>query len=65
MTEAERRKLREFVGKAHKHGRMVRFWATPEKPELWNELLAAKVDLINTDRLAELRRFLRENVAAN
>jgi hypothetical protein len=61
MPEQERRKLRELVEKAHKHGRMVRFWATPEKPELWKELLAAKVDLINTDRLAELRRFLLES----
>ncbi len=64
MPAAERDKLKEFVGKAHKHGRMVRFWATPEKPEVWKELLAAKVDLINTDRLAELRRFLQENATA-
>ncbi|MGH7171061.1 MAG: phosphatidylinositol-specific phospholipase C/glycerophosphodiester phosphodiesterase family protein [Gemmataceae bacterium] len=64
MPEEERRKLRDFVGKTHKHGRMVRFWATPEKPEVWKELLSAKVDLINTDRLAELRKFLRENGAA-
>ncbi|HTU90769.1 MAG TPA: phosphatidylinositol-specific phospholipase C/glycerophosphodiester phosphodiesterase family protein [Gemmataceae bacterium] len=61
MPAAERGKLREFVAKAHKHGRMVRFWATLEKPEIWKELLAAKVDLINTDRLVELRRFLIEN----
>jgi hypothetical protein len=58
MPEAERVKLREFVGKAHKHGRLVRFWATPENPVVWRELLEAGVDLINTDRLAELRRFL-------
>jgi hypothetical protein len=37
---------------------MVRFWATPEKPEVWRELLKAEVDLINTDKLAELREFL-------
>lgn len=61
MPATERDKLRELVGKAHKHGRMVRFWATPEKPELWKELLAAKVDLINTDKLADMRRFLIEN----
>lgn len=61
MPATERDKLREFVGKAHKHGRMVRFWATPEKPELWKELLAAKVDLINADRLVQLRQFLIEN----
>jgi glycerophosphoryl diester phosphodiesterase len=61
MPEAERVKLREFVGKAHRHGRLVRFWATPEKVAVWKELRAAGVDLINTDKLAELRRFLMEN----
>ena len=64
MPEAERAKLKEFVAKAHKHGRMVRFWATPEKPEVWSELLSADVDLINTDKLAELREFLLKNEKA-
>jgi hypothetical protein len=60
MPAEERQKLREFVRKAHAHGRLVRFWATPERPEFWKELRAAGVDLINTDRLDDLRRFLRE-----
>ncbi len=64
MPEEERRKLRDFVAKAHKHKRMVRFWATPDKPEVWKELQAAKVDLLNTDRLADLRRFLLEQTSA-
>jgi hypothetical protein len=58
MPEAERTKLKEFVAKAHKHNRLVRFWATPESPVVWEQLLAAGVDLINTDQLPELRRFL-------
>lgn len=64
MPAEERTKLKDFVRKAHRHGRKVRFWATPEKPEVWKELLAADVDLINTDRLAELRRFLLEDAAS-
>jgi hypothetical protein len=58
MPDGERARLKEFVAKAHKQNRMVRFWATPETPGLWKELLAADVDLINTDKLAELRAFL-------
>lgn len=58
MSAEERAKLRAFVDTAHKHGRLVRFWATPEKPAFWAELRAAGVDLINTDQLAELRKFL-------
>jgi Glycerophosphoryl diester phosphodiesterase family len=64
MPEMERARLREFVGKAHGHGRLVRFWATPEKPVVWKELRAAGVDLINTDKLAELRRFLLDSEPA-
>src|SRR5260221_81739 len=47
MPDDERKKLREFVAKAHKQGRKVRFWATPEKPAVWKELLAADVDFLN------------------
>jgi hypothetical protein len=58
IPEGERTKLKEFVAKAHKQSRLVRFWATPDKPEVWKELLDAGVDLINTDKLAELQEFL-------
>ena len=64
MPEAERKKLREYVAKAHRHGRLVRFWATPESPAFWRELLDAGVDLINTDKLAELQKFLLERAAS-
>jgi hypothetical protein len=65
MPDEERVKLREFVAKAHKHGRLVRFWGTPEKPTVWTELFAADVDLINTDQLADLRQFLLPRLPKN
>jgi hypothetical protein len=65
MPEEERTKLHDFVAKAHRRGRLVRFWATPEEPVLWKELQAAGVDLINTDKLADLRRFLLDNRPAS
>jgi hypothetical protein len=58
MPDAERKKLAEIVAKAHAAGRRLRFWATPERPELWKVLYDAGVDLINTDDLSGLRRFL-------
>ncbi len=60
LPDAERAKLRDLVRKAHAHGRLVRFWATPESPAVWKELRAAGVDLLNTDKLAELQKFLLE-----
>lgn len=58
MPDAQRAKLKDIVAQAHAKGRVVRFWATPENPHVWEELLAAEVDLINTDKLDELRDFL-------
>lgn len=58
MPEAERKKLNDYVAKVHSAGRKVRFWATPEKVSVWKELIAAKVDFLNTDKLANLRAFL-------
>jgi hypothetical protein len=61
MPEEQRKKLRDYVARAHDHGRLLRFWATPEEPAFWRQLRAAGVDLINTDKLAELEKFLRQD----
>jgi len=58
MPEADRTKMRDMVQKAHDQGRLVRFWAAPDNAESWEEQHAAGVDLINTDKLAELQTFL-------
>jgi len=59
MPAEERQKLRETAKKIHQSGRQVRFWATPEDPRVWSELLDAGVDLIGTDDLAALSQFLK------
>ena len=60
MPADERAKLRQLAQKAHQHGRLLRLWATLELPAVWRELRSAGVDLINTDKLAELQCFLLE-----
>lgn len=54
----ERRKLRQFVSTAHAQGRDIRFYAAPDNILMWRELLNANIDLINTDNLAGLQKFL-------
>ena len=66
MPEEERQKLNDIVERAHADGRAVRFWATPDQPgeardNIWRELLAAGVDLINTDHLEDGETFMLEN----
>ena len=63
MPEEERVQLRLYVQDAHENGQLIRLWATPDSPgkerkAVWNELVEAGVDLINTDDLAGLRAFL-------
>lgn len=58
MPLAERQKLHDIVRQAHQAGRRVRFWATPDEPAVWRELIRAEIDLINTDDLAGLQMFL-------
>ena len=54
----EKERLLLFVKMAHAQGKKVRLWASPEKEDVWRELLQCGVDLINTDELVTLRKFL-------
>jgi len=58
MPESEKSRLCQYVKKAHQFGKKVRLWASPENKTVWKELLNCGVDLINTDKLVELKDFL-------
>lgn len=65
MPQQQLQKLKTIVETAHKKGRIVRFWATPDIPSperqnLWRQLLTNGVDLLNTDDLPGLQKFLLE-----
>jgi hypothetical protein len=62
ITNAEIQRLKYYVAQAHKNGRKVRLWASPENKLVWGELLKYNVDLINTDKLITLRKFLRSDM---
>jgi hypothetical protein len=58
FPDPEKVKLKEWVALAHQQGRKVRFWGAPDKKDFWRELVAHDVDLVNTDDLAGLQKFL-------
>jgi hypothetical protein len=64
MPADERAKLIDIVKRTHARGRKLRFWAAPDRREAWQTLADAGVDLINTDDLAGLARFLRERTVS-
>lgn len=58
VDERELDALRKMVDAAHHEGKRVRLWGAPDNPEAWGMLLDAGIDVINTDKLSQLRDFL-------
>lgn len=58
ISEAEQRKLRDFVQLAHQQGRRIRWWGAADNAKVWRKMKNAEVDLINTDDLPGLQSFL-------
>ena len=61
-VNGEIERLEYYVTQAHKNGRKVRLWGSPENKVVWGELLKCNVDLINTNKLNALRKFLTADV---
>jgi len=58
ISMEEKLKLKELAARAHGQDRRLRLWAAPDKPAMWQVLLEAGVDFINTDDLEGLEKFL-------
>lgn len=57
-SQEDRERLGCIVENAHADGRKVRFYAAPDREEVWSTALEFGVDFIHTDKLAELDAFL-------
>jgi hypothetical protein len=57
MPTDEKARLDDLVAQAHKKGKQIRFYAIPDKAEVWKALLNAHVDWVNTDKLKEYSYF--------
>lgn len=55
ISDGELKKLRGIVKSTHDEGRRLRFWAIPDREEVWKLLHREQVDFINTDRLSDLK----------
>ena len=60
MKADEEKKLLSIVQKVHQQEKRIRFWALPDRKKGWQTAWDAGVDLINTDKLESLRKFLLE-----
>lgn len=58
ISTKEQKDLQAIVEKAHRLGYRLRFWSAPDNPAGWAVFKEAGVDVINTDDLDGLSRFL-------
>lgn len=58
MPGKDFKQLKALATRVHAEGKRLRLWAAPDNPLSWKTQRKAGVDLINTDKLAELAAFL-------
>ncbi len=61
INEGEKKNLKRLAQNIHDQNKKLRLWGSPDNAKVWKFLLENGVDLINTDRLKELREFLLNN----
>lgn len=65
IPEDELQKLKNYVAQVHDEEKMIRFWGSPNREEVWRVLINAGVDVINVDDLEGMRHFLDEEFPVN
>jgi alkaline phosphatase len=51
--------IKAAIGKAHLLHKQIRFWGVPDTPNTWRIMMALGVDYINTDKIAEVTKFVQ------
>jgi hypothetical protein len=49
--------LKDLVQKVHAMGKLLRLWAANDNPQSWKKLQQLGVDIINTDKVTECRKY--------
>ena len=57
----EEEHLLKLIKKVRNEGKMIRFWGSPDNIKSWKLLYLNDVDLINTDKIAELYNYISTN----
>jgi hypothetical protein len=59
ISQEEKLILEKLAQAVHSQGKKLRLWASPENENVWQVLLDAGVDFVNTDKLQELQSFMQ------
>jgi alkaline phosphatase len=58
LAQEDDQKIRDLISMVHQHKKKLRFWATPDRPEVWQYLMDHQVDILGTDDVKKLNQFL-------
>jgi hypothetical protein len=61
ILQFQQHRLKSLIERAHSIGAKVRLWGSPDNTPVWNFLMRCGVDLINTDKLVDLRDYFVNN----
>lgn len=51
--------VKSVIARVHALKKPIRFWGAPDNEDWWKKFVDLKVDILNTDKVAECRRFLK------
>ena len=52
--------LNKIIFDVHSEGKKLRFWGSPDNEQTWQILFSSGVDLINTDKILKLYKFMKK-----
>ena len=53
-------RIRSVIRQVHQWNKPIRLWAAPDNEQAWKFLKDAGVDIINTDKIEECRKYLKD-----
>lgn len=59
LPDQDLQRIKSVISAAHSAGKNIRFWAAPDFENAWIKFINLEVDVIGTDRLEELSRFMK------
>ncbi len=60
ISRKDKKQLRHIIDSVHSAGKPIRFWAAPDTPTSWKLQKKLHADLIGTDKINELVKFLQD-----
>ncbi len=60
IPDSTESRIEQLAQKVHGMGKHIRLWGTPDNPESWKKMRELGVDIINTDKVGECRKYFLE-----